>query len=1273
MRLLILIVLIVYSSAFSQKLFIEEINSDELPLSSAKIYAFTDDKTPALSLDISDFNVIDDLGELSVTSYSNPTQNLYSNSTIAIYVDLNLFEEDSANVKAIIRNTVNSFDLSENHIYLIGYDKLNYLYYDSQNPFHDLENAINLFESEFYTNPWESLTKPDLNPIDLLINDPGENKQIVAVSNSALEVDNILEIADRANNNDITIHSFLFSKYDNISLRQLSESTNGFYWSGSDYELAELLIATKLRNYEASTLQWNISGACESNQSGTITMNFFDAEDEFNYFIPDSLKPRLSLNPANIELKNVLPFTTNGPNEIFINAVNSDITIYDISLENDYGGVFQISGEIDENTDPPKTLVPGGAGHGIQLNFTPQDSAIAFTRIVIKSDACFGNEIKILGGFPNVAPNEPTIKLLKPECGETLFAGSEYEVEWTGLLPQDIIQLEYSIDNGDTWDTLAKNVNGLRTKWRVPDVDTDEALVRAIQLWPNNIGQTLNLNHFEDNIAGNQLYEVNSAFFDSTGRYAVTASHDNLVRMWDTNTGEVLMSFVGHSDEVTWAVFSPNGSRIASCDRSGNAYLWYADPNGTFFGQPVVTYNGHNDQINSINFSPDGEQVITSCNDGRYRIFTTSTASLVHEGSNPGDSRVRFAVFSSDGNSYFVGGNVGLIYQIDRNTHSLIKTFDLRDEGSTTPRSLDHIAVSPDNKYLAVTSEIRKLCRVWNIETEEQVHNFYHYPYQFDNYNNRKKIYSAHFYFDEQDSVLITSGGFEAIRWDMVTGDSTAIFSEHDSSSTIRTANYNFDGSRVITSSWDGTAKIWNLTERDLQMDTTDCPFSIKSISAGGSDLTFTEPLVPGKVNSLTFTDAINNLSSSSFNIISGRVIGANRRSFRIQEDLQGMVLNDDIDLTIEFIPQKPGSNTAQLELIIPTDTIYLPLSGEAIAKNFINQIDAVNFGDIQLESIADALDQNIWLSQNSQPISIDSIKLFAPYPERFGLLDFSDISSEINDQETFTASLRYLPDTLKLDNAALKIYHSGEYKSEKVLLLGRGVPIIIDSVSFNFTDFEGNAGDQVTSSIILENITDEGIQNDISGFEFRIDFDASLLVPRFQADFDSIGLERRYLRFSLPFDKEIEYSDGDKFHDLNFTATLGKDSTTSLNVETITQIGDGKLILEYDDALFRLLDLCYEGGARLIDTYGRFTLEQNAPNPARNKTQINFEVIEKGQTRLLIYDMNGNLVDFALQDNLELGNHSIEINTSKYPAGNYFYILESPTLRNTRKMTIEN
>ena len=33
----------------------------------------------------------------------------------------------------------------------------------------------------------------------------------------------------------------------------------------------------------------------------------------------------------------------------------------------------------------------------------------------------------------------------------------------------------------------------------------------------------------------------------------------------------------------------------------------------------------------------------------------------------------------------------------------------------------------------------------------------------------------------------------------------------------------NFDGSRILTSSWDSTAKIWNLDKRDLQMDTTDC------------------------------------------------------------------------------------------------------------------------------------------------------------------------------------------------------------------------------------------------------------------------------------------------------------------------------------------------------------------------------------------------------------------------------------------------------------------
>lgn len=1272
MKQIIFLILINFTLASSQDLYIQSLDLEGMPNIKAEVYPFTNEKTPAQGLLGTDFTITDVENRYSVTNYTTPEQNLYAENSIIFYVDLNLFEGDnSATFKSLLKNVISEFDDASTKIKIVGFDRLNYLYYDSEDLYYNLEDALDRLDFEFFSDPWQSLEISTFNPIDLLSNDDFETKQIAILTNSLITLDATLEISNRANSNDIKINCFHFSDLFNPSFNSLAEETNGFYWQGSNYNLSEKLIISKLKGYKSSEIEWEISGACVSDQSGTISL-FESTYDKFQYQVPDSIKPRLEFSPKNIELKNILPFSNPDPTEIFIKAVNSDITIYDIQLTNDYGGVFSLTGAIDENNDEPVRLTQGGE-YGLQLTYAPVDSAISFTQIRIKSDACFGDEIKILGGFPNVAPNEPTIQVLKPECGETLFSGTEYEVEWTGLLPQDIIQLEYSVDNGRSWDTLAKNVNGLTAKWRVPEVETDSAWVRAIQLWPNNIGKTLNLNHRSGTPPNFEYKRVNSAFFDPTGSYVVTTSEDGIVRVWESNTGELLGELEGHSSEVNWAVYSPNGNYIASCDDVGNAYLWYGNPNSSFFGEQITAYNGHSDQIYSIQFSPNGEEIITACQDGKFRRFNALNGVLIYEGENADDRQVRFATYTPDGNTYLIGGRKGVVYQFDINSNNEIRTFDIRDEGSSTDRAIDHIAVSPDSRLIAVSSEIRKLCKVWNIETGETVYDIYQDPWQADDYDNRKKIYSSHFFYSDEDSVLITAGGFEAIRWDLTTGDSTALFSEHDSVSTIRTASYNFDGSRVLTSSWDGTAKVWNLSERDLQMDSTDCAFKIRSVSAEASNIAFESEVIPGKKFSNTFSNFIQNTSSSSFNINSVEIFGEDRRSFQLEKDYNNQpIYNSAIDLLLSFIPQREGENTAQIRIIIPSDTLIYSITGFGRSRDFELLNNIIDFGDVELESIEEKNDLEIWRNISGKDLVIDSVKLFSPYPERFGFIERYENSEQITDQSIIPASLRYLPDTLTLDNAALKIYHSGEYKSEKVLLLGRGVPIVYDSLSFSFSDFEANAGERVTSKIILENITDEGIDSDITGLEFNFDFNASLLIPKFETVFDSIGNDRRFIKLVIPFDKEQSFQDGDIFRELEFVATLGNDSTTNLNIETVTQIGQGNAFIDFQGSTFRLLDLCYEGGARLVETFGRFNLEQNFPNPATGQTEIRFEVIEKGRTTIKVYSSNGDLLKVALDEVLNPGKYEKTINAGELPAGTYFYILESPNLSETKRMIIQ-
>src|SRR4051812_9385829 len=62
--------------------------------------------------------------------------------------------------------------------------------------------------------------------------------------------------------------------------------------------------------------------------------------------------------------------------------------------------------------------------------------------------------------------------------------------------------------------------------------------------------------------------------FSPDGRYALSASPDRMVVLWDVESGREVRSFKGHTDLVWCVAFSPDGSRALSAGRDKTVRLW---------------------------------------------------------------------------------------------------------------------------------------------------------------------------------------------------------------------------------------------------------------------------------------------------------------------------------------------------------------------------------------------------------------------------------------------------------------------------------------------------------------------------------------------------------------------------------------------------------------------------------------------------------------------------------------------------------------------------
>jgi hypothetical protein len=84
------------------------------------------------------------------------------------------------------------------------------------------------------------------------------------------------------------------------------------------------------------------------------------------------------------------------------------------------------------------------------------------------------------------------------------------------------------------------------------------------------------------------------------------------------------------------------------------------------------------------------------------------------------------------------------------------------------------------------------------------------------------------------------------------------------------------------------------------------------------------------------------------------------------------------------------------------------------------------------------------------------------------------------------------------------------------------------------------------------------------------------------------------------------------------------------------------------------------------------FTLGQNIPNPATNSTRIDYNVPEAGKVIFHVHSITGQLL-YSKTIETERGTNSIELNTSTFAAGVYFYSMEYKGQRLVKQLIINN
>lgn len=398
------------------------------------------------------------------------------------------------------------------------------------------------------------------------------------------------------------------------------------------------------------------------------------------------------------------------------------------------------------------------------------------------------------------ASTDGTARVWNAETGvqEALLTGHEKDVKGARFSPDGRLVLTWS------YDTTARLWNWRRTaEVTVLAAPDESALYRAefigngetvftaggyqgVRIWNAETGE---LRH---------RYDAKQAAVSPDGKIIVTQN----------GIGETLIRRLAAGDDdpgvggrlpmpsnLAQSRFSPQGDRFALV--SGNLAGIFS----TAGKKPLAQLMGHTDSIEDLRFSADGSQIATAARDRTARVWDGRSGEQLAVLEGHEDS-VRAAAFTMDGKRLVTG------------SHDMtVRVWDIA-EGVQIHRLQGHtggviaLDVSPVSDLAASASRDGSI-RLWDIAAGRPL-----------------AVFEAHEgdFVDPEYVLFSPDGRFVASTWsngitrlhDGRTLEPVATYRGHRAE--VWRVRFRRDGARMVTASWDGTARIWPVFQTPAEL-----------------------------------------------------------------------------------------------------------------------------------------------------------------------------------------------------------------------------------------------------------------------------------------------------------------------------------------------------------------------------------------------------------------------------------------------------------------------
>jgi WD40 repeat protein len=277
--------------------------------------------------------------------------------------------------------------------------------------------------------------------------------------------------------------------------------------------------------------------------------------------------------------------------------------------------------------------------------------------------------------------------------------------------------------------------------------------------------------------------EIRALAISHDGRFGLSGSVDNSLRLWDLDTGKELRSFRGHTKQVWGVAFVPGTKHVLSASWDGTVKLW-----DSATGDAIHTFS-HPLDVNGLAVSEDGKWMLTGSDDKHMRLWDLAKYEEVKKFA--AHNNFCYACAFAPNRLYAASGSAdkrAVVFELA--TGKVVREVEQAN-------AVFVVMFSPDSKYLFTCGD--NAAHMWDVTTGREEKKF-----------EGTSGYITGMGLTPDGRRLVTGGEDKTVRvWDVGTGKESTRFAGN--SGAITAVAVSQDGRRALTGQSDGIIRYWGL------------------------------------------------------------------------------------------------------------------------------------------------------------------------------------------------------------------------------------------------------------------------------------------------------------------------------------------------------------------------------------------------------------------------------------------------------------------------------